>query len=153
MTIESQYYTGKEIRPDKSDLVVKVNGTTLASSDYEIIGYENNIKRGKASVIIRGKGYYGGTKTVPFMIVAKSLNCKIIYYKNATDATGVMKNSTIAPNARLAANAYRRNGYTFEGWSMSPDGPIVFTDKAQFVLENENSYGRTIYLYAQWKAK
>ena len=50
---------------------VKIGKTVLDEQDYEIIGYENNVKKGKATVIIQGKGNYGETKKVKFTIKQK----------------------------------------------------------------------------------
>ncbi len=36
--------------------------------DYEISGYENNVKKGSAVVIFKGKGDYAGEKAVKFKI-------------------------------------------------------------------------------------
>ncbi len=36
--------------------------------DYEISGYENNVKKGSAVVIFKGKGDYVGEKAVKFKI-------------------------------------------------------------------------------------
>lgn len=67
-------YTGKEIRLDKNCLTVKVGKNTLTPDQYEILddSYKNNIKKGTASVQIRGTGeYYGGIKTIRFQIGSK----------------------------------------------------------------------------------
>lgn len=76
--VKDQQYTGKAVEPDKKDITsitLKVNGQvkTLRQSDYEIIGYSKNIKKGTAKMTIRGLGEYGGTKTVNFKITAKKL--------------------------------------------------------------------------------
>jgi len=71
VTIPNQTYTGKEIILDKSQITVTLSGTTLKPEDYDIILYTDNVKKGKASVTIKGKGNYGGTKTVKFNIGAK----------------------------------------------------------------------------------
>lgn len=71
VTIPAQIYTGNAITPDKTQITVKLSGTVLSSDDYDIVSYSNNIKKGKASVTIKGKGNYGGTKTVKFTIKAK----------------------------------------------------------------------------------
>lgn len=73
VTIPTQIYTGEEIRPNKNDITVKVGKTILQEGDYEIVGYSNNIKKGKASITIKGIGNYGGTKTIKFTIKAKSV--------------------------------------------------------------------------------
>lgn len=64
-------YTGEAIVPKKSDITVTVNGTKLTESEFEIVSCTNNIKKGNASVTIKGKGNYGGTKTVRFKIQSK----------------------------------------------------------------------------------
>jgi hypothetical protein len=50
--------------------------TALKDSDFEIVGYSKNIKKGTAKVTIRGKYPYGGTKTVNFKIIARPLQKK-----------------------------------------------------------------------------
>lgn len=71
VTIPAQIYTGSEITPDKTQMTVKVSKTELSANDYDIVSYSNNVKKGKASVTIAGKGNYGGTKIVNFTIRAK----------------------------------------------------------------------------------
>ena len=64
-------YTGKEIKLEKDDIVW--SGEIPADSDFDIIGYENNINKGKASVIIKGIGdNYGGSKKLTFNITTKT---------------------------------------------------------------------------------
>ncbi len=70
--IETQTYTGNPVTLSKDDIVVKNGKTQLSSEDFEIVGYENNVKKGTAKVIIRGVGdTYGGKKTIKFKIKAK----------------------------------------------------------------------------------
>lgn len=70
------YYTGERIVLSKDDLVVKMGKTTLTADQYEIISssYKNNLKSGTAKVTIRGKGEYGGTKTISFQINRQKLS-------------------------------------------------------------------------------
>lgn len=74
-------YTGKAITPGKhgteyEDAIRVTFGkekTTLtADEDYNIIGFENNVKVGTAKVTIQGTGAYGGTKTIPFKVGART---------------------------------------------------------------------------------
>lgn len=76
VTVEKQYYTGKEIRLNKEEITVQVLGNVLQPEDYEIEegSYENHIKKGKASVTIRGTGNYGGSKKVSFQILPQRVN-------------------------------------------------------------------------------
>ncbi|GFI24328.1 hypothetical protein IMSAGC011_03125 [Lachnospiraceae bacterium] len=71
ISIPAQTYTGKAIIPTKSDITVTVGGTKLAESEFEIVSCTNNIKKGKASITIKGRGNYGGTKTIKFTIKSK----------------------------------------------------------------------------------
>lgn len=79
VSIKDQTYTGKAIELDtKADpqvVYVEVNGTALKPEEYEIVdgSYSNNINKGTAKVVIRGRGNYGGTKTATFKIKGKGL--------------------------------------------------------------------------------
>lgn len=71
VVIPNQSYTGKEITLDKSKITVTLSGTTLKPEDYDILQYTDNVKKGKATVTLKGNGNYGGTKTVKFNIGTK----------------------------------------------------------------------------------
>ncbi len=67
-------YTGAGLVPRKTDLTVKLGGVELKSSDYDIVSCTNNVKTGKATITIKGKGPgYCGTRTATFTITQKSL--------------------------------------------------------------------------------
>ena len=57
-------YTGKELTPS---VKVTDNGTTIASSNYELI-YSDNIHAGTAKITIKGKGNYTGELNKEFTI-------------------------------------------------------------------------------------
>lgn len=69
--VAAQTYTGSEIEPDKTQITIKMGKVTLADTDYEIVSYSNNVKKGTAKVVLKGVGNYGGTKTVKFKIKSK----------------------------------------------------------------------------------
>lgn len=75
ITIPAQTYTGKEITLDKNQITVKAGKDTLLPDNYEIVedSYKNNVRKGTASVTVKGAGNYGGTKVVKFKIRAKSM--------------------------------------------------------------------------------
>lgn len=77
VTVDPQQYTGSEVTLEKNQILVKlkINGTmtALKDSDFEIVGYSKNIKKGTAKVTIRGNSPYGGTKTINFKITARPL--------------------------------------------------------------------------------
>ena len=69
--IPTQTYTGKKIEP-ADQIEVTLGGQNLAEgTDYEIVSYSNNVNKGSASVILRGIGDCGGSKTVKFTIKGK----------------------------------------------------------------------------------
>ena len=84
--VEPQSYTGKEIQlserkpgTGRQQIVVTmqaggVQRTLKEGRDYEIIetAYSKNVKRGTAKMTIRGINEYGGVKTVPFKITART---------------------------------------------------------------------------------
>ena len=86
--VEPQSYTGKEImlsekKPGtgRQQIVVTmqvggVQKTLKEGRDYEIIptGYSQNVKKGTAKMTIRGINEYGGVKTVPFKITARTFD-------------------------------------------------------------------------------
>lgn len=71
------YYTGKPVTPQKDALLVQVkSGTKWVEADesirdyFDIAGYTNNVKKGTATMTIRGKNGYAGTATVKFTILS-----------------------------------------------------------------------------------
>lgn len=71
--VDEQEYTGRKRKPGKDQIHVTLSGVTLENSDFEIVGYENNVNQGTAKVTIRGVGSYGGTKTANFKIRKRGL--------------------------------------------------------------------------------
>lgn len=81
-TIDSQIFTGSEIRPEADDITVTYGRNKqllTAGEDYEIVedSYTKNINKGTATVTIRGLGNYYGTKVVSFKIETK----KFLWWK------------------------------------------------------------------------
>ena len=73
-SIANQPYTGKAVTPKPT---VKLGGKTLKlGSDYTL-SYANNTKAGTATVTVKGKGNYTGTRKKTFKIVAPSVNYRV----------------------------------------------------------------------------
>jgi len=69
VTFLNEYqYNGDKIAIRKSDIKVEIGKNAIDPQNYEIVGYINNTKKGTATMLIRGKGEYGGTKKVTFKI-------------------------------------------------------------------------------------
>lgn len=66
-------YTGREMRLSKDDLQITPKGEKQPTDSYEILTdtYKNNVKKGTASVQIRGTGNYGGVITVKYSVKAR----------------------------------------------------------------------------------
>ena len=52
----------------------KTKTALVEGTDYEVVGYSNNINKGKAKMTIRGLGKYSGTKIVTFTIKERNAN-------------------------------------------------------------------------------
>ena len=79
--IADQSYTGNAVRLSYADLTNVLNTGSkstpkylIPGTDFEIVSYSNNTKRGTAKVVLKGKGSYAGTKTLSFKIVQRKVN-------------------------------------------------------------------------------
>lgn len=71
--VTDQTYTGSAITPGKEDITLTMKKVPLTADNYEIVSYSNNVKKGTATLIIRGVGNYGGTKKITFKIKSKKV--------------------------------------------------------------------------------
>lgn len=71
-------YTGQQIKPI---VTVSRNGEKLFSGEDYTVTYKNNIKIGIASIVIKGKGTYSGSKTLYFKIIPKGTEIKSVKAK------------------------------------------------------------------------
>lgn len=77
IVVDPKEYTGKEVELTQADIHVyasakdKKAGREIEEDVYEICGYRNNSKVGKATVILRGIGGYGGVRNCTFSIQKK----------------------------------------------------------------------------------
>ena len=79
---------------------------------------------------------------------------RVIYNKNAVDATGTMAYSDFTTyyydNNKLRINNFVRNNYCFIGWAKTSENTTAeYTDGQRFT-ENLTTAGNTITLYAVW---
>ncbi|MCL2442500.1 MAG: InlB B-repeat-containing protein [Treponema sp.] len=95
--------------------------------------------------------------TVPderIIIYAKwiPITYNVRYDKNASDATGIMADSTHIYNVNnnIFANSFVRNNYTFAGWNTSSDGQGISYNNSQGVTNLSSTNGATVILYAIW---
>ena len=137
---------GEEIDP-----ITKNFNSTIAIDDPEREGY------------IFSGWYLDAALTKPFDMVvpssdttvyAKWIACEltITFDKNSEEAVGEMEVQTIKTNATLnqiSTNTFKREGYTFAGWAISPEGEVAYQENETISLVNQN---KEITLYAVWEA-
>ncbi len=70
-TLRDYTYSGSEIRPNTYNLIVKDKGKTITS--YSVVGYENNVEVGTASLVLRGTGNYTGIYKLKFKILPRTV--------------------------------------------------------------------------------
>lgn len=112
-----------------------------------------------------------GAEMIVHMCDAISANqYRVVYDANANDYDGEMMDSkhmwcnathhngeVVVPQTTLNKNNYTREGYTFKGWSLTPDGEVDFLDQAEIYnltdenYEDDDSDKGTVYLYAVWE--
>lgn len=79
-------YTGKAIKPRVS---VKKGKTVLKRNKHYTVTYKKNRNVGLASIVIKGKGAYAGSKTIHFRILPRSLaKGKVTGFKKKCTYTG-----------------------------------------------------------------
>lgn len=79
-----------------------------------------------------------------------SANTYYVAY-NANGGSGSMSTSTHTYDTAkaLTANGFTKTGYSFEGWSTSSSGSVVYVNKAS-VINLTSTPGATFTLYAKW---
>ncbi|MBQ0098911.1 MAG: InlB B-repeat-containing protein [Oscillospiraceae bacterium] len=92
---EDRYYTGEEIKPE--DVIIMLDDKVLEpGTDYEIIGYEENIEIGEAYVLVQGKlRAFDGVLKVPFKILPVPATPQEATPNNAPIQTGSTQSALI----------------------------------------------------------
>ncbi len=70
--IPNQVYTGRALEPEIKIRADKKDQIGLPNDNY-VVSYQKNVKVGKGEIIINGRGEYGGSKKVTFVILPKWL--------------------------------------------------------------------------------
>ncbi|MCR5157299.1 MAG: DUF6273 domain-containing protein [Butyrivibrio sp.] len=81
--IVQKTYTGRSVELSKEELGTllytqdkKTKTYLVYGTDFEVLSYTGNIKKGTAKVTLRGIGSYGGTKTLSFKIISRNADAK-----------------------------------------------------------------------------
>ncbi|MBP5385263.1 MAG: hypothetical protein J6Y57_09870, partial [Lachnospiraceae bacterium] len=74
-SLDPKAYTGKEVKLSIGDIRWKSGGKVVNDVTFDFIEstYTNNVNKGKATVVVKGTGNYGGTKTITFTIGSKGI--------------------------------------------------------------------------------
>lgn len=73
--------------------------------------------------------------------------CTISFDANGGDGNMAAQKALTDTTLALPANTFTREGYLFQGWATSPDGPVVYSDGAEITVDSDKT------LYAVWKAE
>ena len=111
--VANKVYTGKALKPAPT---VKLNGKTLKKGTDYTVSYKNNVKVGKATVTITGKGFYKGTVSKTFKINPKATTAKKltspktkqakITYKKVANVSGYQIAYSTSKNFTKATTKY-----------------------------------------------
>ena len=143
------YWVSNNSHRPTPDPTVTYNGTTLVKGTDYTVSWSNNSSAGTGTVTVSGTGQYAGTATGTFPI--RWATYKVHFDKNHSDATGTMPDQNFTYNTAqaLTANAFYRNYYSVEGWSVMPQGSLSYTDQqsVENLIAEDNA---TFTLYAKW---
>lgn len=149
----SYYYTGQPIEPkaitvEDTDLPVTsdqadpqrrsvklVNGT-----DYDI-SYTNNTSAGKASIIVTGKGNYGGSRVAYFNIVSSNTDGNNTW-DGTSEGTGSISNGSTSISANDIILGYDSTTYNcmmYNGYERIPTVSINGLSNSDFVITASNN--------------
>lgn len=115
LSVTSYSYDGNAKKPTP---IVRLGGKKLTKGKHYTVSYKNNIKAGTATVVVKGKGSYAGTRSKAFKITRRSLaKASVALSKTAYVYDGKEKKPTATvkfAGKRLTRNthftvAYRAN--------------------------------------------
>ncbi|MBD5502417.1 MAG: hypothetical protein HDR09_20580 [Lachnospiraceae bacterium] len=74
---KKQFFSQYGTELEKDDLIVTYKNEPVGDDEYDIVDYSKNDKKGKATLVLAGKGQYGGTKKVTFTINARGMETNL----------------------------------------------------------------------------
>ena len=74
---KKQFFSQYGTELEKDDLIVTYKNDPVGDDEYDIVSYSKNDKKGKATLVLAGKGQYGGTKKVTFTINARGMETNL----------------------------------------------------------------------------
>jgi len=119
---------------------------TFIRPGYTFIGWSTSAD-GEAVYENLGK-YVMGKESVNVLYAVWQINTNTVIL-NPNGGVGTMDNLKIATGTSetLPLCAFTRRGYTFKGWSDTPDGKVIYVDGASYLMGTASEYT----LYAVWE--
>lgn len=107
----SKAYTGKRITQKP---VVKLGSKTLKLNRDYTLSFKNNLKRGKATVTVKGKGSYTGSKSASFRIMRykQPMKCSLKAKAKTVKAAKVSKAPVSLPKPFTVKKAKGKVGFS-----------------------------------------
>ena len=127
---------------------VKLNKNEFSKQGYHFIGWANN-KNGN-SQYADCANYLMGINSQNILYAVWEPNTNIITFNGNGSTSGSMSSQSGLSNSNISLNQnmFKRVGFSFAGWSTSPNGEIEYLDCSKFSLGVESNYT----LYAIWNA-
>ena len=124
VTVSDQEADGTEQKPDP---IVTWNGKELEKGkDYEIVGYDNNVEPGLATVTVLGKGNFMGEVSRSFQILAPTEYTVTVTNDGNGTATADPTSGNKGQEVKLTAKPDL--GYQFKEWQVVKGGVTITGD-------------------------
>ncbi len=141
--IKDQVQTGKALKPS---VQVKLNGKVLKSGTDYTVSYKNNKKAGKATVTVKFKGNYTGSKTSSFIIIPSKVSIK---------NPSTSKKSITVKYSKVSGAKYYQTAYRIKGsnkWSYTTKSKIskLTSGKEYEVMIRAGIKSGSKTLYGSW---
>ncbi|MDO5425167.1 MAG: hypothetical protein Q4F41_15705 [Eubacteriales bacterium] len=123
--IGKKTYTGKALTPS---VTVKDGSTTLKKGTDYTVSYKNNINVGTATITIKGKGNYTGTKTTTFQIVAGSAS-KVTVENASYNSLKLKWKKVSGASGYIIYRADKKGGSYKKLATVKKGSTVTYTDK------------------------
>ena len=126
--------------------LISLNPNTFVRDGYTFKGWSTT-PNGSASYEDRNNYKFAHENVTLYAVWEGNLN-EVTFHSNGADGgwMGTLSFRT-GEYQSLTLNDYYRYGYTFKGWSDSPNGPVKYTDGVQYFMPPHGEV-----LYAVWEA-
>ena len=74
---------------------------------------------------------------------------RVVFQPNGAKSMAITQKLTYGKAANLRANAFKRPGYAFAGWSRTPGGPVAYRNGQ--TVSNLTANGGNVTLHAVWR--